>query len=379
MKTLITGGAGFIGSHTADLLLHQGYGVRILDGLEPPVHPQRTKPDYLSDEVEFILGDVRNRDEMEKALQGVEVVFHLAAYQDYLTDFSRFAFVNEGGTALLYEIIVNGHLPIQKVILGSSQAVYGEGKYWCAVDGNQYPLPRSLEELTRGEWEIRCPICGQNMQPVPTNESKVNPHNQYAISKYCQELYALNLGRRYNIPTVALRYSITQGPRQSFFNAYSGILRTFALCLLNGVPPTIYEDGQQLRDYVYVGDVAKANLLVMERDAADYQVFNVGGNKAITVLEYASLLLNLMDKDIKPESCGEFRFGDTRHIISDIAKLQSLGWEPEASVEQIAREYLAWAEAQPGVADYYAAAAQEMEKKGVLRRQNVGEAFAPSR
>lgn len=367
MRVLITGGAGFIGSHTADLLLERGYQVRILDSLEPPVHQRREKPSYIADDAEFILGDVRDRGDMEKALRGVEVVLHLAAYQDYLTDFSRFAFINDGGTALLYEIIVNEHLPIEKVILASSQAVYGEGKYECREHGVQYPAPRPVEQLARRDWEVKCPLCGEQMAPVPTDESRVNPHNQYAVSKYSQELYALTLGRRYDIPTVVLRYSITQGPRQSFYNAYSGVLRSFVIRLLNNLPPVIYEDGKQLRDYVYVGDVARANLLALETDAADYQAFNVGGSKATSVLEYARLLIQLTGERIEPETPSEFRFGDTRHIISDISKLRGLRWEPLTPLEDIAQEYIAWARAQPEVQDYYAQAVRVMKEKSVIR------------
>ncbi|HJX70046.1 MAG TPA: NAD-dependent epimerase/dehydratase family protein, partial [Dehalococcoidia bacterium] len=349
-----------------------GHQVRIIDSLEPPVHPQRVKPAYIPEEVEFIQGNVGDKEKMEKALSGVDIVFHLAAYQDYLTNFSRFALVNDVGTALLYELIINEHLPIQKVILGSSQAVYGEGKYECHTHGTQYSPPRPLHQLLKKDWEVKCFLCHQSMKPQLSDESRVNPHNQYAISKYCQELYALNLGKRYNIPTVALRYSITQGPRQSFFNAYSGILRIFSLRLLNDQPPIVYEDGQQLRDYGYVGDVARANLLAMEQEATDYQVFAVGGNKAISVLEYAKILINLVGKDIEPELLGEFRWGDVRHIISDSSKLRSLGWEASTPIEQIAKEYLNWIQDQPRVLDYYAEAAQVMRQMGVIRAAQKG-------
>ena len=205
------------------------------------------------------------------------------------------------------------------------------------------------------------------MTPLSTDESRVNPHNQYAVSKYCQELYALTLGRRYNIPTAVLRYSITQGRRQSFYNAYSGILRSFTIRLLNNLPPVIYEDGGQLRDYAYVGDVAQANLLVMESEAADYQVFNVGGNRPITVLEYVQIIQKLTGKGIKPEMNNEFRFGDTRHVISDISKLRDLDWKPKIHIEQIAREYIEWVKAQPAISDYYTDASKLMRQAGVIR------------
>ncbi len=367
MRVLITGGAGFIGSHTADLLLEKGYEVRILDSLDPPVHPQRKKPGYLSTDAEFILGDVRNKSDVQKALQGVDSVFHLAAYQGYLTDFGKFAFTNDGGTALIYELILEKRLPISRVVLGSSQAVYGEGKYHCVRDGIQYPAPRPLEQLERGDWDLECPVCQQPMQSLPTDELRVTPHNQYAVSKYCQELYALTLGRRFGIPTVVLRYSITQGPRQSFYNAYSGILRISATRLLQNLPPIIYEDGKQLRDYVYVKDVAAANILALENEAATYQVYNVGGTEILSVSEYVKLLSKVVGREVIPEIPGEFRFGDVRHIISDISKIRELGWQPRTSLEQIMSEYFEWATEQPEVRDFYTEASQVMKQMGVIR------------
>lgn len=368
MKILVTGGAGFIGSHTADLLLKKGYDVRVLDGLEPPVHPKKLKPKYLQKDIEFMLGDIRNRSDMEKALKGVQAVFHLAAYQGYLTDFSMFAMVNDAGTALLYEIIVDKKLPVQKIVLASSQAVYGEGKYQCQTHGIQYPLTRLLAQLQSGDWEVKCPVCQQTMKPLTTDESRVNPHSQYAVSKYAQELWALMLGRKYGIPTVAMRYSITQGARQSFHNAYSGILRIFTVRLLNNLPPVVYEDGKQLRDYVYVGDVAAANVLVFESGKANFEVFNVGGSKATTVMEYARLLNAVLGKNVEPQIRNEFRFGDTRHIISDISKLQKLGWQPKTPLEQIAREYIEWAQQETDGSDHYAEAEKVMKQQGVIRQ-----------
>jgi len=371
LKVLVTGGAGFIGSHTVDLLLRKGYEVRILDSLAPPVHPQRKKPSYIPKEAEFILGDVRNKDVIGKSLKGISVVFHLAAQQGYLTDFSTFAFTNDGGTALIYEVIVANKLPIEKIVIASSQAVYGEGKYYCTKHGIQYPLPRALKQLERGEWELKCPLCQEVMQSRLTDEAKVNPHNQYAVSKYSQELYALTLGLRWGIPTVALRYSITQGARQSFYNAYSGILRIFAVRLLNDLPPIVYEDGKQLRDYVYVGDVARANLLVMESHNSNYEVYNAGGTEVVSVADYARLIMQVMAKDIDFQIPGQFRFGDTRHIVSDISKLRKLGWEPKITLNQVVREYLDWAREQPEVSDHYGEAERMLKKEGVIRE--VGE------
>jgi dTDP-L-rhamnose 4-epimerase len=370
MRILVTGGAGFIGSHTVDLLLRKGHHVRILDNLTPPVHIEGKIPDYVPRDAEFVLGDVRDRATWERALQGIDAVFHLAAYQDYLTDFSKFFHVNTVGTALMYEIIVEKKLPVQKIVVASSQSTYGEGKYECATDGVQYPPLRPLEQLEKRDWEPHCPVCGESMKPLVTDESQVHPHNQYAMSKYTQEMVALNFGQRYGIPSVAQRFSITQGPRQSFRNAYSGVLRIFATRLLSGHAPVCYEDGGQLRDYVSVYDVARANVLVMEDPRADYQVFNVGGGRAITVKEYAHVIARALGKEIEPVIPGEFRFGDTRHIISDIGKLHALGWEPQVPLEKIVEGYIAWARDQPDVRDYYEDAEREMKARGTVRMTN---------
>lgn len=368
MKVLVTGGAGFIGSHTVDLLLEKGYQVRILDSLAPPVHAEGKPPAYLPlKEVEFQLGDVRNRADMERALVGIDAVIHLAAYQDYLTDFSKFFQVNTVGTALLFELIVEKNLPIQKVVFASSQATYGEGKYKCVKDGIQYPELRPVQQLLDRDWEPKCPQCDGRLIATLTDEQVVKPHNQYAMSKYTQEMISLNLGKRYDIPTVGLRYSITQGPRQSFRNAYSGICRIFTLRLMNNHPPVAYEDGQQLRDYVYVGDVARANLLALEDRRANYQVFNVGGKEAITVLNYASLVADVLGKKIDPLVPGEFRFGDTRHVMSSISKLQALGWEPATPLRRIVELYAGWAADQPNAQDYYTEAEIVMKERGTVR------------
>ncbi len=367
MHILVTGGAGFIGSHTVDLLLQKGHTVRILDSLAPPVHADGKLPAYVPREVEFIRGDVRDRDAWERALENIDAVFHFAAYQDYLTDFSKFFHVNTVGTALLYEIVVAKRLPIQKIVVASSQSTYGEGKYQCDKDGVQYPPLRPIEQLMRREWEPRCPVCQSTLRPLITDEAHIAPHNQYAMSKYTQEMLALNFGRRYEIPTTAVRFSITQGPRQSFRNAYSGVLRIFTTRLLSDRAPVCYEDGGQLRDYVSVYDVARANVLLLEDARANYEAFNIGGGRAITVKEYACLIAQRMGKEIAPVAPGEFRFGDTRHIVSDIGKLRGLGWEPRVSLDEIVDGYIAWARTQPDVRDYYAEAEREMIAMGTIR------------
>lgn len=366
MRILVTGGAGFIGSNTVDALLAKGHEVRILDILQPRVHP-RGKPAYIPAEVEFIQGDVTRREDWEKALPGVDAVFHLAAYQDYMPDFSTFLHTNTTSTALLYELIVEKRYPVRKVVLASSQSVYGEGKYRCPEHGVQHPGPRSLAQLQSGKWELVCPICSQEMEPMLIDEAAVNPHTAYGISKYALELVAFNLGRRYDIPSVAMRYSIVQGPRNSFYNAYSGICRIFTMRMLNGLAPVAYEDGQQLRDYVNIRDVVAANVLALERDEANFQAFNVGGGRAVTVLEFARILSGEFENPLPCQVPGEFRLGDTRHTISAIDRLQSLGWTPGTPVETTVKEYVAWVRSQAHSADYLAQSEKIMRENQVVQ------------
>ena len=367
-RILVTGGAGFIGSHTVDLLLSRGYQVRVFDNLSPPVHRSGQLPDYCAEQAEFIAGDVREKADWERALEGIDAVFHLAAYQDYLPDFSKFFHVNAVGTALLYEVIIEHGFPIRKVVLASSQASYGEGKYLCATHGVQYPPPRTTAQLERQDWEPQCPLCGAQLEAVETDEKRVNPHNSYAMSKYTQEMIALVLGQRYEIPSVALRYSIVQGARQSFRNAYSGVLRIFAMQMLAGERPTAYEDGEQIRDYVYVGDVARANLLALEDARADLRTFNVGGGRRVTVNQFARTMAEAIGRpELIPVCRGEYRFGDTRHISSDIGQLGELGWQPIGTVEQSVAEYLEWAQQQPDFGDFATRAREKMRQLGTVR------------
>ena len=380
MKVLVTGGAGFIGSHTVDLLLARGHDVRILDALLPPVHPRGEKPDYVPADAEFLAGDVRNREDLLRALRGMDAVIHLAAYQDYLTDFSTFFHVNTVGTSLLYELIVEHKLPIHKVVVASSQATYGEAKYRCPNPScpqtarrsgpdraARYPELRPEEQLRAGQWEPLCHGCGAVLEPAWTDEAHVNPHNQYAMSKYTQEMVALNLGRRYGIPSVCMRYSIVQGPRQSFTNAYSGVLRIFATRMLLGKTPVAYEDGGQLRDYVYVGDVAAANVLVLRDPWADFRCFNVGGGHATTVLEFGEMVARSVGTHIRPEVPGQYRFGDTRHVFSDTTALQSRGWRTTKTPQEVVDEYVAWAANHPDLTDSYGEAEKVMLRTGAVR------------
>jgi dTDP-L-rhamnose 4-epimerase len=365
-RVLVTGGAGFIGSHTVDLLLERGDHVRVLDNLQPRVHPNG-RPVYLPNDVELVVGDVADRVAMSKALDGVQAVMHLAAYQDYLPDFSTFVHTNAESAALLFELIVERRLPIERIVFASSQAVAGEGRYECPEHGQLTPELRSLEQLERGVWEIPCPYCGGPLRPVLIDETVCRPHTAYGISKYAIELLANSLGKRYGITTACMRYTYVQGSRNSFFNAYSGICRTFALRILNGLPPICYEDGQQLRDYVSVRDVARANLVALDARGAGQHVYNVGGGKALTVLEFARLMLRACGSSLETLVPGVFRLGDTRHTVSDISAMAKLGWQPNIPVEQNVRDYLDWMSAYKDTRPYLEEAERVMRQQDVLR------------
>ncbi len=373
-RILVTGGAGFIGSHTADILLQCGYKVRIFDSLQERVHPHGW-PAYLPGDMEKVVGDVRDADAMGRALDGVDGVIHLAAYQDYMPDFSTFYSVNTVSTALLFELIVARALPVQKIVSASSQSVYGEGRYECAACGQIHPPARPEEQLARGDWEVRCPSCGTVATPLPLVESApVQPHTAYGISKYALEMTTLNLGRKYGIPVANLRYSIVQGTRNSFFNAYSGVARIFVLRLLHDQPPVVYEDGLQQRDYVSVHDVARANVMALEDERADFRNFNAAGQKMTTVLEVARLLSSLCGREgIEPQVSGEYRFGDTRHTVSSWEAIGALGWRPERAMENFLAEYVEWVRQQPNLDDFYARSKQAMRSAGVIRSVGVAD------
>lgn len=366
-RILVTGGAGFIGSHTVDALLAKGHDVRILDALLPPVH-DGTVPSYIPREVEFVRGDVRDRTAMASALRDVAVVYHMAAYQDYLPDFSTFFHTNAVSTALLYELIVAERRSVELVVVASSQAVYGEGRYACSACGLVYPGPRLEAQLARGIWDIECPRCGGPLSPGWTDESVMKPHNAYGLSKRDQDDIATHLGRRYGIPSVGLRYSIVQGPRQSFRNAYSGALRSFTVQIGSGLEPVIYEDGKQIRDYVAIADVVRANLMPLDKPEMAGRSFNVGGNRSVAVMELASMVARTLGKAVPCVPSGLYRVGDTRHIRSDVSALCSFGWRVQEELPDVARAYVEWAHQSPDFHKAAMDAQRRMRELGVVRQ-----------
>jgi len=369
MRILVTGGAGFIGSHTCDRLLALGHGVIVLDALTPPVHRDGPPP-YLSPEIEFYQGDVRNEDLVRNLLRRVDAVYHFAAHQDYLPDFARFSDVNVVSTSLLYQIIVAERLDLARVVVASSQAAMGEGLYRCPIDGEQLPDMRPEAALTAGRWDIPCPKCGGSLVLQPTPERVANPQNPYGMSKLSQEMVAVHLGRRYQIPTVAMRYSIVQGPRQSVYNAYSGACRIFCLHYRQGGAPTLYEDGGSIRDYVNIDDVVDANILVLQDDRAVGNVFNVGGGTPVTTRALADIVMRQYGSDQPGVVTGEFRFGDTRHILSDTTALHLLGWSPKRTPADSVDAYANWLEQIDGIDGVLDQATATLRALGVVRRSS---------
>jgi dTDP-L-rhamnose 4-epimerase len=365
MRVLITGGAGFIGSHLVDRFHKEGFEVRVLDNLDPKVHPKGEPPEFPPG-VEFIRGDVTDRETVRFALRNIDVVSHQAAYQDYMPDFSRFLTVNAVSTALLYELILEERMKIRKVIVASSQAVYGEGQYFCQEHGPFLPVPRSPQQLQRKLWELSCCKCDRVANPSLLAEQHTNPYNQYAVSKLAQEKTALGLGWIHGIPTVALRYSITQGPRQSLFNHYSGICRIFVSSALTGSPLVIYEDGLQTRDFVHIDDVVNANMLVLENDAAEGHAFNVGSGIRASVVEYARLVRDKIGNQVEFRIPGEYRTGDNRHSVSSISKLQGLGWNPKKNLSDILDDFLNWIQQTGGIPHQIRDAYSHMKEAGVV-------------
>ena len=370
MKILVTGGAGFVGSHTCDRLLSLAHEVIVLDALTGPVH-RNGRSAYLTPGTDLYQGDTRNRDLVTNLLRRVDAVYHFADYQDYLPDFSRFSDVNVVSTALLYEIIVAERLDLARVVVASSQAAMGEGLYWCPVDGEQTPGMRPESALAAGQWDIPCPVCGGRMELRATPESVSNPQNAYGMSKLAEEMVAITLGRQYGIPTVALRYSIVQGARQSAYNASFGACRIFCLSYLLGKAPVLYEDGEAIRDYVNIEDVVDANVLVLWDDRASGRVFNVGGGQAVTTREFSDIVMRQYGSDQPGVVTGEYRFGDTRHILSDISALRALGWEPRRTPTQSVAAYAAWLEDMDGLDGVLADADARMRALGVVRKVNT--------
>lgn len=370
-RALVTGGAGLIGSHVTDLLLREGWKVRVLDNLEPNTH-KRGKPAWINQEAEFIAGDLRDRDSITAALEKIDIVFHQAAYGGYMPEIAKYVHVNSLGTAQMLEVIREKKLPIKKVVVASSQAVYSEGAGECPNHGLVFPPVRPVEQLRKGDWQVHCPICGAITKSVPTPENApVGGETVYGLTKVDQERLVLLWGKQIGIPTVALRYSCTYGPRQSIFNPYTGVIAIFCTRLLNNLPPVLYEDGEQTRDFSFVEDIARANLLAAETDKLDGLPVNVGSGRGVSVCEIAEAISNALEIDIVPEAKGEFRPGEMRHLTSDTTRVRAAGYEPHVDLAEGIRRYVDWIRTQSDIRDYFSEAAKILRSKGIVHRVKV--------
>ncbi len=365
---LITGGAGFIGSHVATELLKAGYHVRVLDSLVTQVHGDAPiRPNYLHKDAEFVLGDVRNPEAVDDALAGVEAVYHFVALVGVgqsMYQMAEYTSVNNLGTAVLLERLVKQ--PVNKLVVASSMSVYGEGLY--ATDSGQLCMDavRTPRQLKAHDWEMRA-LDGALLRPVPTPEFKQpSLASVYALSKYDQEQMCLMVGRAYGVSTVALRFFNAYGPFQSLSNPYTGVLAIFASRLMNGERPIIFEDGEQLRDFVSVYDLARACRLVLEIPAATDMVFNVGSGQKISIKDVASKLAQVLGSKIEPEITANYRVGDIRHCFPDIGLAQRiLGYRPEVTLEHGMLDLAEWLERQTA-ADRFDEMRNELASRGLV-------------
>ena len=349
-RILITGGAGFVGSHTADALLSQNYEVRVFDNVSPQVHPDG-RPDYLTKEVEFVAGDVRNLSAISKALEGVDAVYHLAAMVGVgqsMYEIADYTATNILGTANLLQAILDQGCNLEKLIVASSMSIYGEGRYLCTRCGPLAPRTRELKQLKQSQWELVCAHCGTSLEPVPTDESKpLECSSIYALSKKAQEEMSLVFGATYGMPTIALRYFNIYGPRQALSNPYTGVAAIFASRLMNGNSPVIFEDGQQMRDFVNIRDIVQAKLLALESPAADGMALNVGSGSPVSVQQVAAGISEMLGVQIPFQISGRYRSGDIRHCFADITKASEvLGYSPRVCFRDGTAELVEWLRSQ---------------------------------
>ena len=369
-RAQVTGGAGLIGSHVADLLLSEGWKVRILDNLEPNTH-RNGKPAWIAQEAEFIEADIRDRVAVRAALTDIDVVFH-QAYGGYMPEIAKYVHVNSFGTAQMLELIREERLPIKKIVVASSQAVYSEGAAHCPEHGLVFPAVRPVAQLAAGDFEVHCPHCDAvTTQAATPEQSPIGGETVYAITKVDQERLVLIWGKQTGIPTVALRYSCTYGPRQSIFNPYTGVIAIFCTRLLNNLPPVLYEDGNQTRDFSFVEDIARANLLAATTDKLDGLPVNVGSGKAATIREIARLISDALEIPIEPIAQSEFRPGEMRHLTSDTTRISAVGYKPQIDLATGIKRYLDWIRTQTDVREYFAEAESLLRTKGILHKVNT--------
>jgi len=370
-KVLVTGGAGFIGSHLVDALVKEGHEVTVFDCLDKQVHEGGKKPSYLNKKAKFVKGDVRDAKALKRVLRDQEVVYHEAAavgVGQSMYQIKHYMDVNTLGTAQLLDLLVNNEHDVKKLIVAASMSSYGEGLYECnAGCGLVEPELRGEEQLKNGFWDVLCPSCGKELRPLPTPESKHQKSNSiYALSKEDQERMVLMVGKTYGLPSVALRYFNVFGPRQSLSNPYTGVAAIFMSRVKNGHAPVVYEDGLQTRDFVSVHDIVSANLAAMKSKNADYEIFNVGNGKPLPIVEIAETAIKLFGAKLKPEVTRKYRKGDVRHCYADTRKIEEkLDWRPRVSFEEGMQELIGWSQGVKAV-DRFEQAAKELKDKGLV-------------
>jgi dTDP-L-rhamnose 4-epimerase len=373
---LITGGAGFIGSRLSLRLVANGHTVRVLDNLSPQIHgaDPESSPLFRSihGKVEFLRGSITSRADLMKALLGIDTVVHLAAETgtgQSMHAIRHYSDVNIGGTALLLDLIANERFPVNKIVIASSRAVYGEGKYLCRTHCHVYPVSRSAGDMAMGNFSVHCPLCGVPAELEPTDEeTSVRPASIYGITKLAQEQMVLTIGKSLGISALALRYQNVYGPGQSLSNPYTGILSIFSTRILNGKSINIFEDGKESRDFVYIDDVVVATVKAIEHEAPLVDVFNVGSGMAIDVLTIAKTLQHMLGKTVPTVISGQFRLGDIRHNLADLAKVRAvLGFEPSISIEEGLRRFVDWVKGEQVQVDGYEESLRELRVKGIFK------------
>ena len=357
-KILVTGGAGFIGSHLVRQLVQEGHSVRVIDNLDPQVHGQlheeKRRPDYCIEDAEYIWGDVRDRAIMKKALQGINVVYHFAAkvgVGQSMYEIEKYIDVNIHGTAVLLDLIANEatiRQNISKIIVASSMSNYGEGEYQCPVHGTVHPYIREEQQLSEKNWEIYChhqsngTACHQILEPTPTRESKaLHINSMYAISKKTQEEMFMNFGKAYDLPAVAFRFFNTYGKYQALSNPYTGVVANFASRLLNGQAPKIFEDGNQIRDFVHVDDIVQANIIALNNPDC-IGIYNAGSGHPVTIREVADAVIHNLNLSIEPSILNEYRVGDIRNCYANISKLATFGYSPKFTLNDGVNDIIPW-------------------------------------
>jgi dTDP-L-rhamnose 4-epimerase len=364
-KILVTGGAGFIGSHLVDRLVKEGHDVAVLDNFYPQVHQGKT-PSYLNKGAAYIEGDIRDEGALKKALKGADVVFHYAAkvgVAQSMYQIKEYVGANTHGTAILWDYLINNKIKIRKFIMASSMSIYGEGAYECQRCGVVSPHIREEKDLKARRWEPACPVCRGALKSLPTTEEKkLLSTSIYAITKKDQEEISLNIGIAYKIPTVALRFFNVYGPRQALSNPYTGACAIFSSRIKNDKPPLIYEDGAQRRDFVSVSDIVEASVLAMRSQDADYGYFNVGSGHAATINEVASTLVSLYGKNLSLQVTNTYRRGDIRHCYADISKIEKIGYRPKVTLKEGLKLLVEWGKLEEAV-DRTDAANRELDSR----------------